>query len=217
MVKQRMKKFIVIITVLYTVAAVAALGFISNWFRDQLSLGESVIVTTLVLSLPTVLILAVTAYWNEHNQWFTLLLVVVILGSSGYVIKTHHDAYGVWLPSPAPKNIETSGTVTLSINGINSHNLSYRLELHNPGTVAHREFLVAMRDGQERRIRLPVFDDARSGYVSAKTPNDWIVLYPTEDADIYRVETGQFLFIRKSFRVNLRTGGVTVLSMKSKN
>ena len=209
-----MKKLIVIITVLYTVAAVAALGFISNWFRDQLTLGESVIVTTLVLSLPTVLILAVIAYWNEHNQWLTLILVVVILGSSGYVIKTHHDAYGEWLPSPASADAETSGTATLNTNG---QNLSYRLELHNPGTVAHREYLVVTRGGQERRIRLPVFDDARSGYVSAKAPSDWIVLHTTPDADVVQAETGRFLFVRKSFRVNLRTGEVTVLSMKLQN
>lgn len=209
-----MKKLIVIITLLYTVAAVAALGFISNWFRDQLTPGESVIVTTLVLSLPTVLILAVIAYWNEHNQWFTLLLVLVILGSSGYVIKTHHDAYGEWLPSPVSAEVETSGTATLNING---QNLSYRLELHNPGSVAHREFLIVTRGGQERRIRLPVFDDARSGYVSAKTPGDWIVLQPTTDADVVQAETGRFLFVRKSFRVNLQTGEVTVLAVKSEN
>lgn len=209
-----MKKFIVIITVLYTVAAVAALGFISNWFRDQLTVGESVIVTTLVLSLPAVLILAVIAYWNEHNQWFTLLLVVVILGSSGYVIKTHHDAYGEWLPSPASADVEASGTATLNTNG---QNLSYRLELHNPGTVAHREYLVVTRGGQERRIRLPVFDDARNGYVSAKTPSDWIVLHPTPDTDVVQAETGRFLFVRKSFRVNLRTGEVAALAVKSEN
>ena len=209
-----MKKFIVIITLLYTVAAVAALGLISNWFRDQLTLGESVIVTTLVLSLPTVLILAVIAYWNEHNQWFALLLVVVILGSSGYVIKKHHDAYGEWLPSFASAEVETSGTATLNANG---QNLSYRLELHNPGTVAHREYLVVTRGGQERRIRLPVFDDTRSGYVSAKTPNDWIVLHPTTDAGVIQAETGRFLFVRKSFRVNLRTGEVTALAVKSEN
>jgi hypothetical protein len=206
-----MRKFIVIITLLYTLAAVAALGFISNWFRDQLTLGESVIVTTLVLSLPTVLILAVIAYWNEHNQWFTLLLVVVILGSSGYVIKTHHDAYGEWLPSPVSAEVETSGTATLNTNG---QNMLYRLELHNPGTVAHREYLVVTRSGQERRIRLPVFDDARSGYVSAKAPSDWIVLHPTTDADVVQAETGRFLFVRKSFLVNLRTGEVTALAMK---
>ncbi|MBI3430214.1 MAG: hypothetical protein HY050_09230 [Actinobacteria bacterium] len=209
-----MKKLIVIITLIYTVAAVAALGFISNWFRDQLTLGESVIVTTLVLCLPTVLILAVIAYWNEHNQWFTLILVVVILGSSGYVIKTHHDAYGVWLPSPTSADVETSGTATFNVNG---QNISYRLELHNPGTVAHREFLIVTRGGQERRIRLPVFDDARSGYVNAKTPSDWIVLQPTADTNVVQAETGRFLFVRKSFRVNLRTGEVTALAMKSQN
>jgi hypothetical protein len=207
-----MKKLIVIITVLYTVAAAAALGFISNWFREGLTLGESVIVTTLALSLPTVLILAVIAYWNEHNQWFALLLVVVILGSSGYVIKKHHDAYGEWLPALASAEVETSGTATLNTNG---QNISYRLELHNPGSVAHREFLIVTRSGQERRIRLPVFDDARSGYVSAKTPSDWIVLRPTADADVVQAETGQFLFVRKSFRVNLRTGEVAALGTKS--
>ena len=209
-----MRKLIVVITLLYTAASVAALGFISNWFRDPLTIGESVIVTTLVLSLPTVLILAVIAYWNDHNQWLTLLLVVVILGSSGYVIKTHHDAYGEWLPAPASADVVTSGNATLAANG---QNFFYRLELHNPGSVAHREFLIVTRGGQERRIRLPVFDDARSGYVSAKTPSDWIVLHPTADADVYRAETGRFLFVRKSFRVNLRTGEVTALAVKSQN
>jgi hypothetical protein len=209
-----MRKLIVIITVLYTVAAVAALGFISNWFRDQLTLGESVIVTALILSIPAILILAIIAYWNEHNQWFTLLLVVVILGSSGYVIKAHHDAYGEWLPSPVSADVETSGTATLIING---QNMLYRLELHNPGTVAHREFLIVTRGGQERRIRLPVFDDVRSGYVSAKAPSDWIVLQSTTVADVVQAETGRFLFVRKSFRVNLRTGEVSALATKSEN
>ena len=78
-----MRRFVIIITLLYTAVAVAALGFLSNWFREGLALGESVIVTTLLLSLPAVLLVGVIAYWNEHNQWFTLLLVVVILGSSG--------------------------------------------------------------------------------------------------------------------------------------
>ncbi len=207
-----MKKLIVLSTTLYTVAAIVALGFISNWFRDELTFGESAIMTTLILSLPTVLILAIIAYWNEHNQWLTLLLVVVILGSSAYVIKTHHDAYGEWLPSPAPQDVETSGNATFNNNG---QNFSYRLELHNPGSVAHREFLIVTRDGKERRIRLPIFDDARSGYVSAKTPSDWIVLQATEDTNIYRAETGRFLFAHKSFRVNLQTGKVIVLSEKT--
>ncbi|MDH5512579.1 MAG: hypothetical protein OEY27_05115, partial [Gammaproteobacteria bacterium] len=81
----------------------------------------------------------------------------------------------------------------------------------------HREYLVVSRGGKDRRIRLPLFDEARSGYVSAKTPNDWIVLHPTEDADVFRAETGRFLFVRKSFRVNLRTGEAAALAVKSEN
>lgn len=205
-----MRKFVVIITLLYTAVAVAALGFLSNWFREGLVQGESVIATALILSVITALIVAVIAYWKD-NEWLALVLVAIILGSGWYVAKTHHKAYGEWLPSFASADVETSGTATLNVNG---QNLSYRLELRNPGTVTHREYLVITRGGQERRIRLPVFDDARSGYVSAKTPSDWIVLHPTEDTDVYRVETGRFLFVRKSFGVNLRTGEVTALAMK---
>jgi hypothetical protein len=104
---------------------------------------------------------------------------------------------------------ETSGTAVLNAHG---QTIRYRLELHNPGTVAHREYLVVTRAGQERRIRLPVFGDARSGYVSAKNPNDWIVLRPTPDANVYTAETGHFLFVRKSFTVDLQTGKVAAVS-----
>jgi len=207
----RVRKFIVIVTLFYTAAAVAALGFISDWFRAELMIGKSIIVTTLLLSLPVVLLIAAIAYWR-YSERLAFVLVAVIVVSTGYVAKTHHDAYGEWLPSLASADVETSGTASLNVNG---QTLSYRLELHDPGTVAHREYLVVMRGGKNRRIRLPLFDDARSGYVSAKSPNDWIVLHPTADADVVRAETGRFLFVRKSFQVNLQTGKVTTLFTKS--
>ena len=205
-----MRKLVVVITLLYTAAAVAALGLISNWFRAGLALGESAIVTTLVVSLPVVLLVAIIAYWR-YSERFTLLLVAVIVGSAGYVLKTHHDAYGEWLPSVAA-DVETSGTARLNTS---SGELLYRLELHNPGTVAHREYLIVTRGGREQRIRLPLFGDTRSGYVSAKVPGDWIVLHPTTYADVFQVETGRFLFVKKSFQVNLKTGEATVLAAKS--
>ena len=202
-----MRKFIVTITLLYTVAAVAALGFISNWFREGLTLGESVIVTTLVISVPAALLIAILAWW-KYNELLTLLLVAIILGSGGYALKRHHDAYGEWLPTNVSADTETSGTAVLNAHG---QTIRYRLELRNPGTVSHREYLVVMRDGREQRIRLSVFGDARSGYVSAKSPADWIVLRPTADTDVYTAETGGFLFVRKSFRINLQTGKAVAL------
>jgi hypothetical protein len=52
--------------------------------------------------------------------------------------------------------------------------------------------------------------------LSAKAPSDWIVLCPTADTDVVQAETSRFLFARKFFRVNLRTGGrSTVLAAKS--
>ena len=205
------RKFIVIVTLIYTVAAVAALGFISDWFREQLMLGKSAIVTTLVASLPVVLLLAMIAYW-KYDERLAFLLVAVMLGSSGYALKTYHDAYGEWLPSSVSADTVTSGPASLQVNG---QTLTYRLELDNPGTVTHREYLLVIRGGKDLRIRLPLFENARSGYVSAKTPNDWIVLHPTDDAHIYRADTGRFLFVHKSFRINLQTGKVTALASKS--
>jgi hypothetical protein len=203
-----MRKFIVTITLLYTAAAVAALGFISNWFREELTLGESAIVTTLVIGVPAALLIAILAWW-KYNEWLTLLLVAVILGAGGYVLKLHHDAYGEWLPMQLSADTETSGTALLNAHG---RTIRYRLELHNPGTVSHREYLVVTRDSREQRIRLPLFGDARSGYVSAKSPADWIVLRPTPDANVYAAETGGFLFVRKSFTVDLQTGKVTAVA-----
>ncbi|HEY5683458.1 MAG TPA: hypothetical protein VIR61_07270 [Sulfuricaulis sp.] len=208
-----MRKFVLIITLLYSTAVAAALGYLSDWFREGLALGESVIATTLVLSVIAAVIVAVIAYWKD-NEWLAVVLVMIILGSGWYAGKTHHQAYGEWFPSFESREVETSGSATLNAKG---QNISYRLELHNPGTVTHREYLVVTRGGQDRRIRLPVFDDARSGYVSPKIPNDWIVLHPTEDADVFRAETGRFLFVRKSFRVNLRTGEAAALAVKSEN
>ncbi len=203
-----MRKFIVIITLLYTAAAVAALGFISSWFREGLALGESAIVTTLAISVPAALLIAILAWW-KYNEWLTLLLVAVMLGAGGYALKLHHDAYGDWLPTQVSADTETSGTAVLNAHG---QTIRYRLELHNPGTVSHREYLVVTRDSREQRIRLPLFGDARSGYVSAKNPNDWIVLRPTPDADVVITETGGFLFMRKSFTVDLQAGKVTTVS-----
>jgi hypothetical protein len=203
-----MRKFIVTLTLLYTAAAVAALGFISNWFCEGLALGESAIVTTLVISVPAALLIAIMAWW-KYNEWLTLLLVAVILGAGGYVLKLHHDAYGEWFPTHVSADTETSGTAVLNAHG---RTIRYHLELHNPGTVAHREYLIVAHDGREHRIRLPLFGDARSGYVSAKNPADWIVLRPTPDANVYTAETGQFLFVRKSFKVDLQSGKVTAAS-----
>jgi hypothetical protein len=204
-----MRKLIVTVTLLYLIAALAGLGLLSNGFRDTGFLAGSVIATALAAGIPAVLIVAVVAYWR-YNEWLVLVLLAIAIGSLGFAVKTHHDAYGEWLPSLPAGEVVSSGDASLSAHG---GTLRYRLELHNPGTVSHREYLVVSRGGREQRIRVALFAEARSGYVGPKTPADWIVLKATGDADVFEAETGRFLMTKKRFRVNLATRQVTELGV----
>lgn len=201
-----MRKLIVTVTVLYLALALAGLGLLSNGFRDAGFLAGSVIAITLAAGIPAALIVALVAYWR-YNEWLVLVLLAIVIGSLGFAIKTHQDAYGSWLPSLPAGEVVSSGDATLNAHG---GTLRYRLELHNPGSVSHREYLSVVRDGKETRIRIPLFGEAKSGYIGPKTPADWIVMRATGDADVYEAETGRFLMARKNFRVNLKTGTATV-------
>ncbi len=197
-----MRKLIVTVTLLYVALALAGLWLLSNGFRDVAFLTGSVIATTLVAGIAAALVVAVVAY-RQYNEWLVLVLLVIVVGSLGFVAKKHHDAFGSWLPSLPAGEAVSSGDATLNVHG---GAVRYRLELHDAGGVSHREYLVVSRGGKERKIRLPLFDEAKSGYIAPKTPADWIVLKATDHADVYRVETGRFLLTQKSFRVNLKTG-----------
>jgi len=203
-----MRKFVFIVTLLYTVAVAGLLWVVSDGFRESLLFGQSVIVTTLAASAIVAVLVAILAWWKE-NEWFAVLLVGVIVGSGWYAANTHHEAYGEWIPSRFSSGTERSGLATLNASG---ENITYQMELRNPGTISHREYLVVHRGGLEKRIRLPVFEEKRSGYISAKKPEDWIVLRPTETPDVYRVEIGTFLFVKKAFRVNLQTKKVATIN-----
>ena len=149
--------------------------------------------------------MAVFAFW-QRSHFLTFALVAISAGSAAYIANLHHDTYGSWFPTFEPTQVESSGVAVLKAHG---ETLRYHLELHNAGEATHREILVVTRHGQDRRIPLPLFDDNSSGFVSAKTPQDWIVLNATGDAEVFDVRTGRMLMVRKSFRVNLRTGQVT--------
>ena len=205
------RKRIVLISLLYIVAAGAMLGLLSDWFREDLVLAGPMIKISLVASLPLILTVAAIAFWRHYDHRLTLLLIAIVLGAVGYVVWTHHEAFGTWVPPLPIVEVETSGTAVLNAHG---ETIRYRLELHDAGTVWHREYLIMRRGGNDTRIRLPVFGDERSGHVSAQTPNDWIVLHPTADPNVYRAETGRLLLVQKSFRVDLRTAEVTRLAAK---
>jgi len=204
-IDQGMRKIILLVTLLHLALAATGIAYISNWFRDDLLMHRSVFLVPIVISSVSVLIVAVFAFW-QRSHFLTLGLVVIAAGSAAYIGNLHHDTYGSWFPTFAPAQVESSGVAILKTHG---ETLRYSLELHNTGEATHREILVVTRHGQDRRIVLPIFSDNQSGFVSPKTPQDWILLNSTGDADVFDVRTGRLLMVRKSFRVNLRTGEVT--------
>lgn len=200
-----MRRFIAIVTLSYLAAVAGALAFLSHGFREDVSFESSIVIAPLVISGLVILIVAVFAFW-QRSRSLTLVLVAIAIGSIIYIGNVHYDAFGAWFPPLATDSvIESSGVATLSAHG---NTVRYRLELHNTGNVNHREYLIVARGGKEQRIRLPLLDDTNSGYVSAKSPNDWIVLLPSDDADVYEARSGRLLLVRKAFRVNIRTGEV---------
>jgi hypothetical protein len=200
-----MRKFIALVTALYLAAVAGALAFLSHGFSEDISFEGSVVIAPLAISGLVVVVVAVFAFW-QRSRSLTTVLVVIAIGSIIYIGNVHYDSFGSWFPSLTPEAaIESSGVATLNAHG---QTVRYRLELHNVGEANHREFLFVARGGREQRIRLPLLDDTRSGFISAKTPNDWIVLLPTGDADVYDANSGRMMLVKKSFRVNVRTGQV---------
>jgi len=204
-----MRRLIVLVTVVYVALALAALGYLSNGFREIAFLAASPMALALAAGVLPALGIAVIA-WLRLNEWLVLVLIAIVAASVGMAVKFHHDAYGEWLPSVTSGEVVSSGDATLQANG---QTLRYRLELHNPASVGHREYLVVSTDGKEKRIRLPLFGEAKSGYIGPKTPADWIVLKPTETRGVVEAETGRLLLVQKRFRVNLATGEVAPLGV----
>lgn len=205
-----MHKAVLILSMLYLAAVAAVLGYLSDWFSYPRALGDSFLVLPLAVGAVAVLVVMLFAV-GRKDFVLDVLPLFIVAGSLAYVANEHHSVYGSWLPDLFENRIETSGEASLSAHG---QTIRYRLDLHYPGTAAHREYLVVTRNGAEQRLRLPLFKDARSGYVSPKQPRDWIVLRATTDPEIFEADIGRLLLVPKSFRFNLQSGAVKVEASK---
>jgi len=201
-----MRKFVVSVTLLYTIGAISVLGFLSNWFRYGFSLEGMLVAASLVISMFVVLPTAIFAF-RRRSSLFSAVLVAAILGSVLVVATAHRGAFGSWFPSPYLNHIESSGIAVLDTNG---KTLRYRLELLNPFATSHREYLIFNRGTSDEQIQLPIFDNVSSGYLNALQPAEWVVLRPTTDDDVFQVEI-TYRVAEKFFKVNLQTKEVVAL------
>ena len=205
-----MHKAILTLSVLYLAAIMAAFGYVSDWFSYPRAL-ESFFVFPLAVAAVALLVIMLFAVGRKDFLWNVLALFIVV-GSFAYVANEHHGLYGSWLPELMESRVETSGDAVLTAHG---QTIRYRLEMHHPSSVVHREYLVVTRASTEQRVRLPLFQDTRSGYVSPKQPADWIVMRATTDSEIFEADTGRLLPAAKSFRINLQSGSVKAQEPKA--
>jgi len=180
-----------------------AAGSLSNWFRYGLSLeGTLVLAPLLAGALVSLLILAGAT--RARRQLF--LGMVVFVASAITSTLAHREAFGTALPRLRANHVETSGTATLNTTlGV----LRYRLDLQNPFAKSHREMLIVDGTGDTVQIELPIFAGSVGGYASALRPEDWVVMRPTHDPEVFEVKIGPYLLVDKTFHVNLKLRAIT--------
>jgi hypothetical protein len=175
-------------------------GALSNWFRYRLSLEATVTIVPLVAACIVLLVIIAVARRQATARAVGSAVAIAVAGMILAVV-AHHQAFETWLPALSREHVESSGTAVLRAHG---EDVSYRLELHNPFAASHSEVLVITRGNEVHRIPVRVFEGAVGGYVSPATPNDWIILEPTSNLDVYEFKTTSYLGAPRVFRLDLR-------------
>ncbi len=201
-----MRKFVIASVSVYVAGMMSMLGLLSNWFRYGLSL-EAMLVSAVIVGGGVAVLVVASVAFKRPCRATIVVLCVAELGSAACAGALHRNAFGTWTPPLQLHHIEASGYATLETRG---QLLRYAVELRDPFSSVHEEFLVINRRGDELRIRLPIFAEIPGGYFAATQPQDWVVLLPTDDKNVFIAEIGSSLS-EKRFRVDLTSRAVTVL------
>jgi hypothetical protein len=188
---------IAIFVALITLTAVA-IGALSNWFRYGLSLEATLSVAPLLVACAAVLTIVVVTYRDPSSRSAGLALTATVCGIV-LALVAHRSAFGDWLPRFKGGDVASSGFAQLQAHG---QTLSYALELHNPFARSHKEFVIAKRGSETHQIQIRVFDRAAGGYGDALSPEEWIILRPTNNRDVYEAVIS--LNADKRFQLDLR-------------
>lgn len=201
-----MRKLVVAAVLLYAAGAIAMICLLSNWFRYSLSL-EAMLVAAVIITGGTVVLTVGAIAFKRPSRALVIMLLVTVLGFCAWITAMHRSEFGTWIPPLQFHHVVTSGYATLATRG---EMLRYGVELRDPFSSAHEEYLVVDWSGGKREIRLPIFDHAPSGYGGAAETRDWVVLLPTDNENVFVAQIGSYLS-DKRFRVDISTGDVTVL------
>jgi hypothetical protein len=176
--------------------AVLLTGLLTNWFRYGLSLEATLVVACALIALLPVCGISYLAYTRNSIRYLRLDIAAIFL-SVVIVLYVHHEAIG-GLPAVYARHIEKSPPEMVhTARGP----LKYWIELENPFSAGHAEFLV-VANGSPIRIPIRVFGEQPVGYASALKGSDWATLRVISE-DTAVLTLGARLAAGKQFRVHL--------------
>lgn len=182
------------------------LSLLSNWFRYGFSLEAMLVTIPLLLGALISSVFALLAY--RLNSIRLVVLGFIVAGVTGLlVVAVQLHAFGK-MPSLYVTDLEKSpaGRIVTRQGA-----LDYWIELRNPFAISHSEYIVIRRDAKEHRFKIPIFNEAVGGYMSAGSVADWGQLETTADSDVYILKIGPHLPSSGStFRINVQTGMVEI-------
>ncbi len=175
-------------------------GLLSNWFRYELSLEGILVAIPLYLAVAAIVIFATTAYLQRSTMLLTSSIVTAVAGAI-LVLFVYDHVFGGF-PRFYLNHVDQSPPAVIQTA---QGPLKYWLELKNPFSREHAEFLVVGR-GKEQRIPVRIFDKPVDYYAGAADPGDWATLTVTREPDIVILSVGRSLLRPGRFKINLTNG-----------
>ncbi len=180
--------------------SVSYLAILTNWFQEGLSLEASMVATPLFINAALTTFLTVWAYFSQSKVLLWMGFLAAIIGG-GFVVHRQMVVFGE-MPSLNMNQVSKSPVGVLQTQ---KGEVDYWIELKNPFTTGHAEFLMIKQGSDYHTVTVPIFNGPTRGYAEAAKVEDWGKLAPTAKPDLFIFTVNKSLSSAGRFRVNLKT------------
>ncbi len=195
----------------YLVFAFITTGLLTNWFRYGASIEALAVLGPLVFFSMLIVFLHLKSIFSTKQRTIvTSLAFASEVASILIVFLLMHSVYGYYYPSWYKDDAIQNAPQSLVIkNG----QITYYLEVHNPFSDDHEEYLILILKNSMHRLKLPIFEWRRQSLTYANNASDWCTLVPTQDSGIYLLHITSELR-ESTFEINLFNLGAREIAEK---
>lgn len=201
--------FSLLLGLLVVAAGVVICGLLTNWFRYGLPIEGLLVISITLVAIAIVVSISYASFVRNSGEILGVGALVTIF-SAAFVLVTYDKAMGEY-PHFYLSHIEKSPPALIQTE---QGYLKYWIEIQNPFSSRHEEFLV-LDTGKEKRIEIQIFSGSSVAFVSPTKPSDWATLSLTSEPDVAILTIGPFLGqTGERFLIDLSTGKSTKLATK---